>query len=293
VAFWLVLPIAAISFGTSKLYHYAYPFLPPAALAAGYVIALVLLVGPAPAGRLMEAVQTWTSTRLPGAADTLRRPGVRAVLLTISGLAMAVAVVTVIVGPIRLDLAGIPFKSSGVFRPLVVGVLFGLLGGATRGTSQLALWPLMIALLPLPAYRASLTEIQSGVHPMRAARECVEEVAAQVGGPGLYVNVPRAAMSHPMYYHFRRVQPWLRTEEPAPDALGPYMTDPAQVRPVLVWEATYRAYRDHLDPLSPEARMTSPPMVVFPDAINGSSLLLLPGPYAVCAERAEAQRRVR
>ena len=35
---WFALPMAAISAGTSKLYHYAYPFLPPLALAGGYFV---------------------------------------------------------------------------------------------------------------------------------------------------------------------------------------------------------------------------------------------------------------
>ena len=33
---WLVVPLALMSMGTSKLHHYAYPFLPPLALAAGF-----------------------------------------------------------------------------------------------------------------------------------------------------------------------------------------------------------------------------------------------------------------
>ena len=40
VLLWFVVPIGVISMGTSKLYHYAYPFLPPLALAGGYAVAL-------------------------------------------------------------------------------------------------------------------------------------------------------------------------------------------------------------------------------------------------------------
>lgn len=39
VLLWAFLPLVAISFGTSKLIHYAYPFLPPFALFAGYAAA--------------------------------------------------------------------------------------------------------------------------------------------------------------------------------------------------------------------------------------------------------------
>jgi len=38
IILWFVLPMAVISAGTSKLYHYAYPFLPPFALAGGYFV---------------------------------------------------------------------------------------------------------------------------------------------------------------------------------------------------------------------------------------------------------------
>jgi 4-amino-4-deoxy-L-arabinose transferase-like glycosyltransferase len=43
---WLTLPIVLISLGTSKLYHYAYPFLPPLALAGGLAVATVANVVP-------------------------------------------------------------------------------------------------------------------------------------------------------------------------------------------------------------------------------------------------------
>jgi 4-amino-4-deoxy-L-arabinose transferase-like glycosyltransferase len=41
VMLWFAVPIALISLGTSKLYHYAYPFLPPVALAGGFLIAFL------------------------------------------------------------------------------------------------------------------------------------------------------------------------------------------------------------------------------------------------------------
>ncbi|MCX6550132.1 MAG: glycosyltransferase family 39 protein, partial [Acidobacteria bacterium] len=39
ILIWFALPMAVISVGTSKLYHYAYPFLPPLAVAGGYLAA--------------------------------------------------------------------------------------------------------------------------------------------------------------------------------------------------------------------------------------------------------------
>src|SRR5205814_1816036 len=41
VLIWCALPLTLISFGTSKLYHYVYPFLPPLAIGAGVLMARV------------------------------------------------------------------------------------------------------------------------------------------------------------------------------------------------------------------------------------------------------------
>ena len=53
VVLWATVPLALISVGSSKLYHYAYPFLPPLTIAAGYVVALVVMLGAG--GRAQDA----------------------------------------------------------------------------------------------------------------------------------------------------------------------------------------------------------------------------------------------
>ena len=63
VLVWLVLPITLMSVGTSKLYHYAYPFLPPLALAAGYLIASDLHAGAARAQQGTARVRFVSSRR--------------------------------------------------------------------------------------------------------------------------------------------------------------------------------------------------------------------------------------
>ena len=60
VLLWATLPLALISVGTSKLYHYAYPFLPPLALAAGYLVALLVH---ACAGR--RCGRLWSASKMP------------------------------------------------------------------------------------------------------------------------------------------------------------------------------------------------------------------------------------
>jgi 4-amino-4-deoxy-L-arabinose transferase-like glycosyltransferase len=73
VVLWAVVPLFLISAGTSKLYHYAYPFLPPVALGAGYLAALVVAVAPAPLRRLLQAAHDRLVARIPWVAGTCAR----------------------------------------------------------------------------------------------------------------------------------------------------------------------------------------------------------------------------
>lgn len=85
IILWFVIPLAVISAGTSKLYHYAYPFLPPVALAGGYAIALLVrlarqglqrpvraVVGVAAALALMAVPLTACYTTVIRARETAR-----------------------------------------------------------------------------------------------------------------------------------------------------------------------------------------------------------------------------
>ena len=122
---WFVLPLALISFGTSKLYHYAYPFLPPLALAVGYLCGLMSgCLAPVILGRLVR----WVEVRKPFSSRALHAGPVRSVLLAIAMIAMSVAIYTVVFGPLRISMDGRDvFRSSGVFRPLVLVVIASLL----------------------------------------------------------------------------------------------------------------------------------------------------------------------
>jgi hypothetical protein len=66
-----------------------------------------------------------------------------------------------------------------------------------------------------------------------------------------------------------------------------YLTDEAEMRPILTWEQGYRAFRSQETQGRGESGLESIPMVKFGDDV----LLLLPGPYAVCS--ADAVRPAR
>jgi hypothetical protein len=222
----------------------------------------------------------------------LRRPRARTVLLAVSAASIGLALVTLLHGPVRIEFDGTAyFRSSGILRPIVVAVLAGLLAGANRTASR-AVVPLLVAsVLPLPAYHGTLVRMRTEKHPLRSSSQCIQRVQAEGRAPvrGLYLDLPNAAISHPMYYYFRRIQPWTRAESPSFGQFYQRLYDPRHVQPVLAWDVTYQSFmRQPESPAGPvAARLASPPMVSLVDA-----LVLLPGPYAECAEPdPDAQRR--
>jgi 4-amino-4-deoxy-L-arabinose transferase-like glycosyltransferase len=284
VLLWLVLPVTAMSFGTSKLYHYAYPFLPPLALAGGYLAAALLAFAPVPIGKGLRVWKSYSTRHLSRTMSVLRRPVVRGTLMAVGGLAIAIAIMTLVFGPVRLELGPIGvFRSSGVLRPSLVAIVFGVLAGVGQGAGRAVAFLLVAAMLPLPEYRATLARLDVARQPLRNAVDCIHFVQAQSSeaARGLYLDLPDRVISHPMYYYFRRVRPWTRTESPAPDVLAKYLNDPEERRPILVWEPTYQA--------AVRGRSQAPPMVTFTDDV----LLLLPGPFGVCAADPLASSKIR
>ena len=285
---WAILPIALISVGTSKIYHYVYPFLPPLALAVGYLAALAVLVAPVPLGRVTTAWHRFMDAHVPKGSAWLREPVVRGTLLATAVVAVAVATYSLLWGPVHVTWNSREvFRSSGVFRPALVALVAGSLGGAIKGSSRAVVVILVASMLPLPAYRQSLAALTEDEHPTRSARDCV--LAVQSGSPtlarGLYVDVPPASISHSLYYYMRQVRPWIRSPKPAPAQLQTYLFASAEQRPVLVWEPTYQEYWYRSEPEAFADRGRSPNMVIFEDVPN-HVFLLLPGPYSRCGAEA-------
>ncbi|MGE3177751.1 MAG: hypothetical protein AB7O32_09790 [Vicinamibacterales bacterium] len=278
---WLVVPTILISTGTSKLYHYAYPFLPPLGLAAGYLVSIAITLASLGLNAfLRRADWHWIAPR-PALARILERPIVRLTLLSISALALAIGAASLVYGPIRIESASaVLFKNSGVVRPAVIGLLFGLLAGARRSASRVTGALLVSSLLPFPAYRALLPRLTADEKPMRVTTDCVRRVARTLGPgapAGLYVDVGPEPMTHGQNYYFRRLRPWTRAETPSPEALERLLDDPMP-RPLLVSDSTYQTFMRG-SATGARQRTASPPLVSFPDLV-----LLLPGPYAECAD---------
>jgi len=277
---WFAVPLLLISVGTSKLYHYAYPFLPPVALAAGYLAALVIAVAPAPLTRVLQWVHDSAIARMPSLGRACSRPAVRATLLAVALAAAVVAAISLIYGPIRLSLDNLNvFKSSGVVRPAIVVIVCGFLAGAGKRASRVVVALLVASVMPLQAYREQFPRLLIDEHPMRSATQCLARVEATAPSSerGLYLDLPGQYISHPLYYYFRRIGPWERTEAGDLAAIAHHLDDPAAWKPMLLWDSTYQAFVNGRA-AAQGGRPPSLPIVALPDVV-----LLLPGPFATCA----------
>jgi 4-amino-4-deoxy-L-arabinose transferase-like glycosyltransferase len=281
---WAVVPTAAISFGTSKLYHYAYPFLPPIAIAGGYAIALMAMLLPAPLRRLLERVEDALAVRFSGARTFASRPAVQAIASAFIWAAAALAIWAVLVGQARLSVGGLTLiKSSGVVRPLIVMTLAAIAARRSARAAKLLVVVLLFGVAPVRAYAGVYPLLLEQRHPLRSLAECVMRVdAAQPGGPkGLYVDTAHGFW-HPIYYYFRQVRPWTRVETTDPAPIDRMLHDPAAARPMLIGDEHFAQYSQGALS-STLAGPMKPPMVELLEY-----KLLLPGPYAVCSSDALA-----
>ncbi|MEQ1913336.1 MAG: hypothetical protein ABMA15_31275, partial [Vicinamibacterales bacterium] len=267
--------------GTSKLYHYVFPFLPPIALAAGYVVALVMQLAPVVLRRMLAWIEDAIGDRFASARAFANTPVVLRTASVFIVIAAALAVIGTGYGHFRIDLDGRTlFKSSGVIRPAVWILLLALATRTTARVSTLLVALMIFGTMPMPAYRGQLERLPLGKAPIRTSAECIRRVEAGMPEPiGMFVDVPEG-LWHPLFYYYRRVQPWVIASTPLDPAFDRYLHEPGAQRPMLVSDAVFGAYRRSRE-ASGMANEPSPPLVA---SIN--TLLLLPGPFGVCSTEA-------
>ncbi len=279
VLLWAAVPCAIISAGTSKLYHYAYPFLPPVALAAGYAVALVMMLAPVQLRKLFEWAEDMLARPMPRVAALLRHPAARGVASVLMVGAAAVAIWSGVFGGVRLRVDGVTLlKSAGVLRPLAVVVLLALLTRTGARVHRLVAALLMLSVMPLESYRGQLNRLPAGKSPMRDTASCLVDLQQRLGTrAGLFVDMPEGIW-HPLYYNFRRVQPWTTTSVTLDPAIDRHLYDPAALRPLLLSDAVWQAWLRSRGGRLALPGGVAPPMVPFLDTV-----LLLPGPFAECS----------
>jgi 4-amino-4-deoxy-L-arabinose transferase-like glycosyltransferase len=282
VLVWATVPLAIISAGSSKLYHYAFPYLPPVALAGGYLVSLVVMLTPAPFRRLLEWLEDAVARLVPSVFERTAGGGARRVASVLIAVAAIIAAAAVVTGGVRIAVDGTTlFKSSGVLRPIAVILLAALVTRTSARVARLVVALLALSAMPLAAYRGQIERLPEGKHPMRSAAECLQQVERQTGAQaGVLVDVPDGIW-HPLYYYFRRVQPMTMASAPLDPAVVRALSDPAAPRPILIGDATWRSVQAlRATPAGVDAG-SSPPMIPF---LN--TLLLLPGPFAACSPEA-------
>jgi hypothetical protein len=281
---WGTLPLVLISLGTSKIYHYAYPFLPPLALGAGYVAALAMMLLPAVVRTLLERADGLIERRLP-AIDRLRsRPWLQTAASALIVVAAFMLVWAALFDAFKLTIGRtVLFKSSGAARPLGAVIVATLLARRYRVGSTLLVALAVVAAMPLAAYRDTFPRLLVQQHPLRDAAECLQRVQRQLPESdrrGLLVDSD-IEIWHPINFYLRRIAPWTRQTAPSPDALDRALHDPASLQPALIHDERYRLYARA--PAAAGAKwIDSPPMIALSEYV-----LLLPGPYRVCSPESQ------
>ena len=180
---WL-LPLLVISAVTSKLYHYAFPFLPPLALMGGYAAAIVPAVGWAPFDRALDRAYAHAATRFPAAVRVAQGGAVRVVLALAIAFCVVLAVGGLIFGRVELTFGNAELASAGVLRPGLAAFVLGVLLMPSRRFRRWLLLLLVGSFLPLQGYRDSLALLGAGSHPRRSVSACIRAVQAAGGQPG-------------------------------------------------------------------------------------------------------------
>ena len=271
------LPLALISIGTSKLHHYAYPFLPAAGagrrlrsrVAARAPVATPSIVAMTRIDRRCIEPRRWSARVRAGAARAGRRRG------------RLLAVVTLVLGQVQLrhrrraavpQLARLPARCSppscwrrwrgaacsaaradGADRDPAVGRARPGVRGHTRAPEPRGASHALGAGLPRERARAGAARRTDGAGHLRRS--------ASRSGCCTRTSTTSAASVR-----------WERGDELDDRVVSDGLFDAGRQRPILMGDADYQAFRTrHAEAL------LSVPAVRLRDV-----LLLMPGPYAAC-----------
>jgi 4-amino-4-deoxy-L-arabinose transferase-like glycosyltransferase len=270
---WGVVPLAIISTFTSKLYHYAYPFLPPLAIAAGVALAAPISFLKPSLERLaarLEALPLRVPARLSGTAA-------RRTLLVIGTVAIVLAGFAVLVGTAKVVVGGLVLRNTSIVRPLVVAAVAFSLARAWRHALTIGPVALMM-LLPIGAARETLRYTAWEGHPLRTMRDCARPLVAAGRVRGGALGVSTDPLPHTYAYYFLALGPWDNPSPPDIPAVSRLIDDPHARLPVVMSNRAFSA----LALQRVEANLPIPPAVASPPGY----ILLLPGPLGSCVDAA-------
>jgi 4-amino-4-deoxy-L-arabinose transferase-like glycosyltransferase len=266
---WFVVPLLAISFGTSKLYHYAYPFLPPLGLITGWAVAEVMTMARGQLGAMLA--RPLARLQLPERAWV-----VRDVAAAVAIAAIALSVMTAVSGRIDASTGGVKlFQNSSIARPLLISALSLLLAGRAA-MSVVTLVALAVAmLLPVASYDQRVARVKTVDRRFTAIRDCATNVrTVDPSAAGGVYNAARTLVNHSHYYYLFRLGPWTEPQTAGGDDVRARMFDRAQQTIALMSKEEYDRWRS-------VAAATSLPLP--PAAVVDGVIVVTPGPYSRCA----------
>lgn len=301
VFLWWLLPVVLISAGTSKAFHYAYPFLPPVALGIGAVVQGVLhllergLASGVRAGvvAVQQGARRLVSTRVAAMVRGMssaqngwpsrRWRLLRGLLVASATAALAISVWTAMAGPVRWELHGIRVLSNTtVVRPIfTAAVLFGLSGSIVSMSRLLAIG--IVALIALvPAYSSTIARLAVVDHPLRTIRDCA---VAATPSPTTHVYPSYDELrDHSFFYYLRGAGPWIEhNDSPKLDELQLRLYAPGQHSLVILSAADYGNLIAQQASGDAKAGGMPPGLSLSPDVV-----LLTPGPFERCTAAAVA-----
>jgi 4-amino-4-deoxy-L-arabinose transferase-like glycosyltransferase len=276
LAAWWLIPFVLISIGTSKLYHYAYPFLPGLALAVGWVAALFYESAAGSSG-VRERLAWLDLTSWSGR----RAPQLRAAAWTVAGAAFLLAVVTAIQHQVSWRIGGVKvFQNSSVLRPGLIGVLALAVSGQIALSSRLLAALVLFLALPIWNYPAEVSRVTGWDNPLHVAGECAARVHASAGLTGGVYNAAHGKIHHSHYYYLYRLGEWTEPEVADAAEVHRRLYTPGQETIVLMPVTEYRA----LQARDPSASAPAVPPGVNLDGV----VVVMPGPYQACVTQVRA-----
>jgi hypothetical protein len=200
----------------------------------------------------------------------------RAVMLGAAAVSLGLAALA-LVFPHRLRVGGtVLARDPSVWKPGLAALGLGLLAGRGELVARIAVPLLLLTLLPLGPYRATLARLNASSHPLQSASACIQSVqgserAAGRRVAGVEAYLPADSYQHSYFFCFRRLGLSWRTEL-SDDQLLRMLDTPGEQRPVLLPLRRFAAVREAHDALG-----ATRPLLQLEDVV-----LLLPGPYARC-----------
>ncbi len=274
--FWGIVPVALISCGSSKVFHYVFPFLAPLGLGAGF-LAAALFNGVTSVFERFAA--PWLRKRIPPLTHSTRAR-TRTLAWILAGAAVVsivIGVSTAVRGGLNLSIEDVRiFRNASLTRPFLVAALLFVLAGSLRWSARMLGVALLMIVLPVATYPSKIQRSLTVDRPLHVARDCI--LAVERSGAAVDDTVYDAANQlthHSYHFYLRALEPWVRADRPDPAELERRLFEPGKQSPVLLAHADYSLVTDVA------VARNLRPFVGF--SADPGLVVVLPGPFASCA----------